>query len=184
MQETSFCFKPLYFNFYFDCFYGKMTLKAVLGAGTNWVVFDCFFKFEIMIHFSIKVSNLQYLFLYKICPKNAVIVSAVRTPIGSFQGSLSSLSASQLGSVAIKEAIKRAGVGVGDIQEVYMGNVCIAASGQAPARQAALGAGRMQSMRLQQLYFSFLLQSNGLVVTALDCQSRGPMFKTTEWLKG
>jgi len=77
--------------------------------------------------------------------KNAVIVSAVRTPIGSFQSSLSSLSASNLGSVAIKEAIHRAGVNVNDIQEVYMGNVCIAATGQAPARQAALGAGLPQS---------------------------------------
>lgn len=77
--------------------------------------------------------------------KNAVIVSAVRTPIGSFQSSLSSMSASQLGTVAIKEAIRRAGVAVAEIQEVYMGNVCIAASGQAPARQAALGAGLSQA---------------------------------------
>jgi len=70
-----------------------------------------------------------------------VIVSAVRTPIGSFQSSLSSLPATTLGSVAIQEAITRANIEPKDVQEVYMGNVCIAASGQAPARQAALGAG-------------------------------------------
>ncbi|XP_057307646.1 acetyl-CoA acetyltransferase, mitochondrial-like [Hydractinia symbiolongicarpus] len=77
--------------------------------------------------------------------KNALIVSSARTPIGSFQSSLSALSASQLGSEAIKEAISRAGVQAHDVQEVYMGNVCIAGAGQAPARQAALGAGLPQS---------------------------------------
>jgi len=76
---------------------------------------------------------------------DAVIVSAVRTPIGSFQSSLSSLSAAQLGSEAIKEAVNRAGVQPSDVQEVYMGNVIAAGAGQAPARQAALGAGLPQS---------------------------------------
>lgn len=76
---------------------------------------------------------------------NALIVSAVRTPIGSFQSSLSALSGAQLGSVAIKEAVARAAVEPSDIQEVYMGNVIAAAAGQAPARQAALGAGLPQS---------------------------------------
>ena len=73
--------------------------------------------------------------------KDVLIASAVRTPIGSFQSSLSSLPATKLGSVAIQAAIKHANIEPKDVQEVYMGNVCIAASGQAPARQAALGAG-------------------------------------------
>jgi acetyl-CoA C-acetyltransferase len=72
---------------------------------------------------------------------DVVIVSAQRTPIGAFQGALSPLSATQLGSVAIKGAIAAAGVKPGDIQEVIMGNVLSAGLGQAPARQAALGAG-------------------------------------------
>ena len=76
---------------------------------------------------------------------NALIVSAVRTPIGSFQSSLSALTGAQLGSVAIKEAVARAAVAPSDVQEVYMGNVIAAAAGQAPARQAALGAGLPQS---------------------------------------
>ncbi|XP_047129244.1 acetyl-CoA acetyltransferase, mitochondrial isoform X1 [Hydra vulgaris] len=77
--------------------------------------------------------------------KAAYIVSAVRTPIGSFQSSLSSLSAPQLGSVAIKGAVENAKITVNDVQEVYMGHVCIAGLGQAPARQAAIGAGLPQS---------------------------------------
>jgi acetyl-CoA C-acetyltransferase len=72
---------------------------------------------------------------------NVVIVSAVRTPIGSFNGALSSLTATQLGAAAIKEAIERAGIKSGDVQEVFMGNVLQAGVGQAPARQAALFAG-------------------------------------------
>jgi acetyl-CoA C-acetyltransferase len=72
---------------------------------------------------------------------NVVIVSAVRTPIGSFNGALSSLTATQLGAAAIKEAIERAGIQSGDVQEVFMGNVLQAGVGQAPARQAALFAG-------------------------------------------
>uniref|UniRef100_A0A7M4F911 acetyl-CoA C-acetyltransferase n=1 Tax=Crocodylus porosus TaxID=8502 RepID=A0A7M4F911_CROPO len=70
-----------------------------------------------------------------------VIASAVRTPIGSFQGSLSSVPATKLGSVAIKGAIERAGIPLEEVKEVYMGNVLQAGQGQAPARQAVLGAG-------------------------------------------
>lgn len=73
--------------------------------------------------------------------KEVVIVSAVRTPMGSFMGSLSSLSATQLGAVAIKAAVERAGVDANAIQEVFMGNVLQAGVGQAPARQAAIKAG-------------------------------------------
>jgi acetyl-CoA C-acetyltransferase len=70
-----------------------------------------------------------------------VIISAVRTPIGSFQGKLSRLSATQLGSVVIKQAVERAGLQGDQVDEVIMGNVLSAGLGQAPARQAALGAG-------------------------------------------
>lgn len=73
--------------------------------------------------------------------KEVVIVSAVRTPIGSFGGSLSQFSATQLGGFAIKGAIEKAGLQPGQIQEVYMGNVLSANLGQAPATQAAKLAG-------------------------------------------
>ena len=73
--------------------------------------------------------------------EDVVILSACRTPIGSFQGSLAPISATALGSIVIREAIKRSGVDAGDVQEVIMGNVLVAGEGQAPARQAALGAG-------------------------------------------
>ncbi|MDC1325380.1 acetyl-CoA C-acyltransferase [Ulvibacter sp.] len=73
--------------------------------------------------------------------KEVVIISAVRTPIGSFMGSLSSLSATQLGSVAIKGAMDTINLDPTLVQEVFMGNVVQAGVGQAPARQAALGAG-------------------------------------------
>lgn len=69
------------------------------------------------------------------------IVSAVRTPIGSFLGSLSSLSAPQLGAKAIAAAVDQAGISKDQIDEVIMGNVLTAAVGQAPARQAAIFAG-------------------------------------------
>jgi acetyl-CoA C-acetyltransferase len=70
-----------------------------------------------------------------------VIASAVRTPIGAFQGAFSSLSASQLGAVAVKEAVKRAGAQPAQIERVIMGNVLSAGMGQAPARQAVIHAG-------------------------------------------
>jgi len=73
--------------------------------------------------------------------KKVVIVSAARTPIGSFMGSLSSVSATALGSVAISGALEKAGVSPTLVDEVFMGNVVQAGVGQAPARQAALGAG-------------------------------------------
>ncbi len=73
--------------------------------------------------------------------KKVVIVSAVRTPIGSFMGALSSLTAVQLGSAAIKGALNKINLNPELVQEVLMGNVVQAGVGQAPARQAALGAG-------------------------------------------
>ncbi|MFJ3522166.1 acetyl-CoA C-acyltransferase [Pseudomonas sp. NPDC090203] len=70
-----------------------------------------------------------------------VIVSAVRTPMGGFQGDLSSQTAPQLGSVAIRAAVERAGLAATDVEQVLFGCVLPAGLGQAPARQAALGAG-------------------------------------------
>jgi acetyl-CoA C-acetyltransferase len=69
------------------------------------------------------------------------IASYVRTPMGNFGGSLSSLSATDLGAIVIKEAVKRAKIDSKDVEEVFFGNVCSANLGQAPARQAALKAG-------------------------------------------
>ena len=74
-------------------------------------------------------------------PSDVVIVSAKRTPIGAFLGALSPLSAVQLGSAAIKAALEAGNVAAADVQEVIMGCVLPANLGQAPARQAALGAG-------------------------------------------
>ena len=73
--------------------------------------------------------------------RSPVIVSAVRTPIGKFLGGLSSLSAPDLGGIAIREAVRRSGVSLDDVDEVIMGNVIQGGVGQAPARQAALKGG-------------------------------------------
>ena len=73
--------------------------------------------------------------------KEVVIVSAVRTPMGSFGGALSSVPAPALGAVAIKGALEKAGLPADAVEEVYMGNVLQANVGQAPARQAAMAAG-------------------------------------------
>jgi acetyl-CoA C-acetyltransferase len=70
-----------------------------------------------------------------------VIVSAARTPVGAFSGALGSLPAHELGSVAIKEALKRAGVEGGKVSEVIMGQILTAGQGQNPARQASIAAG-------------------------------------------
>ena len=70
-----------------------------------------------------------------------VIVSAARTPMGAFMGDLQALAAPELGAIVIRAAVERAGVKPEDVQEVIMGNVLPAGQGQAPARQAALGAG-------------------------------------------
>ena len=71
----------------------------------------------------------------------AVILSAARTPIGRFQGALSSLPAPMLGALAVKAAVERAGIDPADVEEVLMGNVVQAGEGQAPARQAAIYGG-------------------------------------------
>jgi acetyl-CoA C-acetyltransferase len=74
-------------------------------------------------------------------PNDVVILSAARTPIGKFQGSLSGIPAPQLGAIALKAAVERAGIDPALLSEVIMGNVVPAGEGQAPARQAAIAAG-------------------------------------------
>lgn len=73
--------------------------------------------------------------------KEVFIVSAVRTPIGSFMGSLSTVPATKLGAAAVKGALDKINLDPKNVQEIYMGNVLQAGEGQAPARQVALGAG-------------------------------------------
>ncbi|MBL9039709.1 MAG: acetyl-CoA C-acyltransferase [Archangium sp.] len=73
--------------------------------------------------------------------RDVVIVGAARTPVGAFQGALASLTAPQLGAIAIKAALERAGLKPDQVQQVFMGNVLTAGIGQAPARQAARFAG-------------------------------------------
>src|SRR3954469_6388576 len=72
---------------------------------------------------------------------DVVIVSAARTPVGSFNGALSSLPAHELGRVAIQAAVERAGIAAGDVDEVILGQVLQAGQGQGPARQASINAG-------------------------------------------
>ncbi len=76
----------------------------------------------------------------------SVILSAARTPVGSFGGALSTVSAPDLGAIAITGALERAGVAKDQVDEVILGNVVTAGEGQAPARQAALGAGLPESV--------------------------------------
>ena len=78
--------------------------------------------------------------------KEVYIIAAVRTPIGAFMGGLSTVSATELGAIAIKGAIDKSNLPVNLIDEVFMGNVLQAGLGQAPARQAALGAGLGQNI--------------------------------------
>lgn len=78
--------------------------------------------------------------------KEVYIIAAVRTPMGGFMGGLSSISATQLGATAIKGALNKCGMDAALVDEVFMGNVLQAGVGQAPARQAALGAGLGQNV--------------------------------------
>ena len=74
-------------------------------------------------------------------PNQPVIVAACRTPIGRFQGGLAPLTAPQLGAIAVRDALRRAALDPSEVDEVILGNVLTAGVGQAPARQASLGAG-------------------------------------------
>nr|QFU80950.1 AACT3 [Eotetranychus kankitus] len=76
--------------------------------------------------------------------ESVYIVSYARTPVGAFRGALSSLPATKLQSIAIKEAVNRAGISVDDVDEVILGQVLQAGCGQTPGRQAAIGAGLSQ----------------------------------------
>ena len=76
-----------------------------------------------------------------------VILSATRTPLGAFQGALSSVPAPRLGAVAIRGALAQATVSAAEVTDVFMGNVLQAGLGQAPARQAALHAGLSTTTR-------------------------------------
>ena len=79
-------------------------------------------------------------------PDPTVILSYARTPMGGFQGALSGVSSTELGAVAVRAAVERAGVAPEKIDRIYMGCVLPAGLGQAPARQAALGAGLPRSV--------------------------------------
>ncbi len=97
-----------------------------------------------------------------------VIVGAARTPVGSFSGGLSSLAASELGTIAIKAAMKRAGIEAADVDEVIMGQILIAGTGQNPARQAAMAAGIPQEKTAYQIN---QLCGSGLRTVALGLQA-------------
>jgi acetyl-CoA C-acetyltransferase len=100
--------------------------------------------------------------------EDVVIVSAARTPIGRFQGSLSDLSAPQLGAIVVREAVKRAGIDPNSVDECIMGNVVSAGLGQNPARQAALKGGlpdRVSAMTINKVCGS------GLKAVALGQQA-------------
>ena len=73
--------------------------------------------------------------------RNVVLVAGKRTPIGTFMGGLSNMTGPQLGTIATKGVLASSGISAEDIEEVYLGNVNAAGSGQAPARQVALGSG-------------------------------------------
>jgi len=113
-----------------------------------------------------------------------VIAGAARTPMGGFQGELSGATASQLGAVAIKAALERAAIDPADVDEVLMGNVLPAGQGQAPARQAAFGAGLPMAvpcatlnkmcgsgMKTVMIAHDQLLAQNGRVVVAGGMES-------------
>src|SRR5579864_2768380 len=100
--------------------------------------------------------------------EQAVILSAVRTPIGKFQGGLAPLSAPQLGAKVVAEAVRRAGIDPNSVDEVLMGNVVQAGLGQNPARQAGLGGGldvRVAAMTINKVCGS------GLKAVGLAAQS-------------
>ncbi len=114
--------------------------------------------------------------------RDVVILSAARTPIGSFNGSLASIPAPRLGAVAIGEALRRARVEPGRIDEVLMGNVVSAGLGQAPARQAAIYAGIPESVGATTVnkvcgsgMKAILLGAQAIQVGAADCIVAGGM---------
>ncbi|KMT12983.1 hypothetical protein BVRB_4g090610 [Beta vulgaris subsp. vulgaris] len=112
-----------------------------------------------------QISEMQY---QSIKPRDVCIVGVARTPMGGLLGSLSTLSATKLGSVAIECALRRARVDPSLVQEVFFGNVLSANLGQAPARQAALGAGIPNSVVCTTIN---KVCSSGMKATMLAAQS-------------
>ena len=100
--------------------------------------------------------------------KDVVIVSAVRTPVGKFQGALSEMSAVQLGAVVVREAVRRAGIEATDVEECLMGCVLPAGLGQNPARQAALQGGLTDTIAAMTIN---MVCGSGLKAVALAAQS-------------
>src|ERR1700744_6681236 len=100
--------------------------------------------------------------------RDVVIVSAVRTPVGKFQGSLSELSAVELGAIAVREAVKRAGVAPESVDECIMGCVLPAGLGQNPARQAALRGGLADTVAAMTIN---MVCGSGLKAVALAAQA-------------
>src|ERR1700751_772887 len=100
--------------------------------------------------------------------EDIVIVSAVRTPVGKFQGGFSDLSATQLGAIAVRESVKRAGIDPTKIDECIMGNVVSAGLGQNPARQAALNGGLLPEVSALTIN---KVCGSGLKAVALAAQS-------------
>lgn len=114
--------------------------------------------------------------------REPVIVGAARTPIGKMSGALAGLSAPQLGAVAVKAAVERAGVDPESIYEVIMGNVVSAGVGQAPARQAALGAGLPSTVGAAAVnkvcgsgLKAVMIASNGIIAGEADVYVTGGM---------
>jgi acetyl-CoA C-acetyltransferase len=110
------------------------------------------------------------------------IVSAARTPTGSFNKSLSKFKATELGGFAIKGAIEKAGIKPSDVEEVYMGNVVSSGVGQAPARQATLFAGCPESTEATTInkvcasgLKAVMLAAQNLQTGARDCMVAGGM---------
>src|SRR5512138_1515977 len=87
------------------------------------------------------VSEKSFRSLFMAGFDDVVIISGCRTPVGKFQGSLTDFAAPQLGAIAVREAVKRAGIEPAQVDECIMGNVVSAGLGQNPARQAALLGG-------------------------------------------
>jgi len=118
--------------------------------------------------------------------REPVILSAVRTPVGKFQGSLSPLSATDLGAIVVHEAVKRAGIGPGAVDEIIMGNVVSAGLGQNPARQAGLKGGldnRVAAMTINKVCGSGLkavgLAAQGIQTSDVDVVVAGGMESMT-----
>jgi acetyl-CoA C-acetyltransferase len=107
-------------------------------------------------------------FLMRCAMRDVVIVSAVRTAVGKFQGALSDMSAVQLGAVVVREAVRRAGIGAASVDECLMGCVLPAGLGQNPARQAALQGGLADSVAAMTIN---MVCGSGLKAVALAAQS-------------